>query len=165
MAVIKKLPGVAWLCGGWPDEARFVIQSAALRRVLGGRQLEGACLNVGSGEGLYAAFLDSFSRLRRIAHMDLEKRNIASRFPGERHKDFVGSVTALPFDTGDFDACICTEVMEHVVDDGRGFDSNSVYEGNGLHNMKARALEIKARLEINSEKDKGTSILIKLRTT
>src|SRR4249919_1675980 len=102
MAVIKKLPGVAWLCGGWPDEARFVIQSAALRRVLGGRQLEGTCLNVGSGEGLYGTFLDSFSRLRRIAHMDLEKRNIASRFPGERHKDFVGSVTALPFDTGDF---------------------------------------------------------------
>jgi len=56
-------------------------------------------------------------------------------------------------------------VYIRIVDDGRGFDSNSVYEGNGLHNMKARALEIKARLEINSEKDKGTSILIKLRTT
>ena len=56
-------------------------------------------------------------------------------------------------------------IFIRIVDDGRGFDANAAYEGNGLHNMKARALEIKARLEINSENNKGTSILIKLRTT
>src|SRR4051794_7837389 len=120
-AIIKRLPGVAWLRGGWPDEARFGVQSEALRRVLGGRQLEGACLNVGSGEGLYAAFLDNFPRLSRVAHVDLDSQNIAARFPSGRHEDFVGSLTALPFGAGEFDACICTEVMEHVADDDRGF--------------------------------------------
>jgi SAM-dependent methyltransferase len=119
--LLKKLPGVAWLRGGWPDEARFVIQSAALRRVLEGRQFEGDCLNAGCGEGLYAPFLDSFPKARRIVHMDLDKPNLASRFPSQRHEDFAGSVTNLPFATQEFDACICTEVMEHVTDDDRGF--------------------------------------------
>jgi SAM-dependent methyltransferase len=118
---LKKLPGVEWLRGGWPDEARFVIQLAALRHVLEGRQFEGDCLNAGCGEGLYAALLDSFPRARRIVHMDLDKPNLASRFPSKRHEDFAGSVTKLPFATQEFDACICTEVMEHVTEDNQGF--------------------------------------------
>src|SRR4051812_28840596 len=120
-SAIKKFPGIGWLRGGWPDEARFLVQSAALRRVLGGRQLEGECVNVGSGEGLYAGFLDSFPGLRRIAHIDLAMRNIAARFTNGRHQDFVGPVTALPFADGEFDVCLCTEVMEHVAEDDKGF--------------------------------------------
>jgi SAM-dependent methyltransferase len=120
-ALLKKLPGAAWLREGWPDEARFIIQSAALRRVMDGRQFEGDCLNAGCGEGLYAPFLDSFPKVKRIAHMDLARPNISSRFPGGRHQDFAGSVTELPFATGEFESCICTEVMEHVKEDDKGF--------------------------------------------
>jgi SAM-dependent methyltransferase len=120
-AFIKRLPGAAWLREGWPDEARFVIQSAALRSVLGEIQLGGDCLNAGCGEGLYAGFLDSFPNVRRIVHMDLDKPSLSCRFPGGRHEDFSGSVTDLPFSNEEFDACICTEVMEHVSDDERGF--------------------------------------------
>jgi SAM-dependent methyltransferase len=120
-AVIKNIPGISWLQGGWPDEARFIVQAPALNRTLWGHQLEGACLNVGSGEGLYAQFLEDFSSLRRIAHMDVQMPNIASRFANGRHEEFVGSVTALPFDTGEFDVCLCTEVMEHVVEHDKGF--------------------------------------------
>ena len=107
--------------GGWPDEARYVVQSAALEEVLGGRDLEGDCLNAGCGEGLYAGFLDGFPKLRRIAHIDLEKRNLATRFSNRRHEDFAGSVTDLPFGAGEFDVCLCTEVLEHVEDDEKGF--------------------------------------------
>lgn len=117
----RKLPGIAWVRGGWPDEARYIVQSAALRKVLGGRDLEGACLNAGSGEGLYAEFLDDFPKLHRIAHVDLKKPGLAGRFPNRRHEDFAGSVTDLPFAMAEFDVCLCTEVMEHVQDDEKGF--------------------------------------------
>ncbi len=120
-SLLKKLPGTDWLRGGWPDQARYIIQSAALRQVLNGRNLEGDCLNVGCGEGLYAGFLDNFPKLRRIAHLDLKKPNLASRFPNRRHEDFPGSVTNLPFVSGEFDACLCTEVMEHIPEHEKGF--------------------------------------------
>lgn len=118
---LKKLPGIGWLRGGWPDEARYLVQSAALRKVLHGRMLEGSCLNTGCGEGLYAGFLDEFPKLERIVHIDLEKPSLASRFPNRRHEDFAGSVTELPFGAAEFDVCLCTEVMEHVENDQKGF--------------------------------------------
>jgi SAM-dependent methyltransferase len=120
-STLKRLPGAGWLRGGWPDEARHIIQSAALRHVLDGQRLEGDCLNAGCGEGLYAPFLDGFPDLRRIVHIDLEKGRIADRFPNRRHEDFGGSVTELPFAPAEFNVCLCTEVMEHLEDDDRGF--------------------------------------------
>jgi len=86
-----------------------------------GCELEGTCLNAGCGDGLYAPILDAFPRVTQIAHMDLAKPNIATRFPNGRHRDFAGSVTDLPFATGNFESCLCTEVMEHVQDDEKGF--------------------------------------------
>lgn len=118
---MKKIPGARWLRGGWPDEARFIIQSAALRRVLKGCEFKGACLNVGCGDGLYAPLLDAFPKVIRIAHLDLSRPNIATRFPEGRHGDFAGSVTELPFPTASFESCLCTEMMEHVKDDDKGF--------------------------------------------
>jgi len=119
--LLKKFPGIGWLRGGWPDEARFVVQSAALQDALEGRDLEGAILNAGCGEGLYASFLDRLPKLRRIVHMDLDKPSVAGRFSNQRHEDCAGSVTALPFESENYDACLCTEVMEHVADDDKGF--------------------------------------------
>ena len=52
------------------DEARFVIQSAALRRVLGSRQLEEPALTSEAAKA-YAAFLDSFL-VYGASHMDLD---------------------------------------------------------------------------------------------
>ena len=47
-----------------------------------------------------------------------------------------------------------------VKDDGKGFNSQQVYEGNGLKNIRARAKEIGAGLKIHSENDAGTSITL-----
>lgn len=115
------MPGAGWLRPGWPDESRFIIQSAALRRVLEGREFDGACLNAGCGEGLYAPFLDALPKVARVAHMDLARPNIATRFASGRHGDFAGSVTDIPFAAGSFECCLCTEVMEHVPEDEKGF--------------------------------------------
>lgn len=45
-----------------------------------------------------------------------------------------------------------------VTDNGTGFDINEADTGNGLYNMRSRAKEIGASLEISSQKGQGTSI-------
>jgi SAM-dependent methyltransferase len=92
-----------------------------MRQVMQGHEFVGACLNAGCGDGLYAEFLDAFSAVTRIAHLDLAKPNIAGRFTNGRHEDFAGSVTTLPFGDGAFECCLCSEVMEHVKEDDQGF--------------------------------------------
>ncbi len=52
-----------------------------------------------------------------------------------------------------------------IVDDGKGFNALTDFDGNGLKNMKSRAQEIKADLNLNSEKGKGTSINLFLKIT
>ncbi len=101
------------------------MQLTALRSVLAEHEFEGSCLNAGSGEGLYADFLDAFPKVTHIAHMDLERPDIATRFGNDRHADCVGSMTDLPFADQSFESCLCTEVMEHVPDDEKGFSELS----------------------------------------
>jgi signal transduction histidine kinase len=52
-----------------------------------------------------------------------------------------------------------------IRDDGKGFDARQIFDGNGLKNMQSRADEIKAAFSIESEKNKGTSIKLKLKIT
>ena len=53
----------------------------------------------------------------------------------------------------------------NITDNGKGFDSQSLTEteqGNGLHNMKQRALDAGFNLQIESGKGSGTSIIVKI---
>jgi len=52
-----------------------------------------------------------------------------------------------------------------IVDDGKGFNTQNDFDGNGLKNMKSRAKEIKAELRLDSEKARGTSISLRLKIT
>lgn len=52
-----------------------------------------------------------------------------------------------------------------VEDDGAGMDTREAARGNGLKNMKHRALVIEAALTIRSEKGRGTAITIKVPVT
>jgi signal transduction histidine kinase len=45
-----------------------------------------------------------------------------------------------------------------IEDDGKGFDVQQNRSGNGLKNMRSRTAEIKASLQLQSEKNKGTLI-------
>jgi signal transduction histidine kinase len=52
-------------------------------------------------------------------------------------------------------------VTLEVTDDGAGFDPAALkHEGSGLYNMKARAQQIRARLEVLSSPGKGTRIVV-----
>ncbi|HZY10557.1 MAG TPA: tetratricopeptide repeat protein [Bacteroidota bacterium] len=49
-----------------------------------------------------------------------------------------------------------------IRDNGKGFDTNKLTEGNGIKNMKKRALEIGAKLMIDSVLGEGTMIQLKV---
>ena len=50
----------------------------------------------------------------------------------------------------------------HITDDGKGFDSTQDDEGNGLKNMQSRIKDIGGSVDITSELNKGTQIMIQL---
>jgi len=50
------------------------------------------------------------------------------------------------------------EILLNVEDKGRGFDPATVKPGNGLNNIRNRAKELNARLEISSHEGEGTRI-------
>ncbi len=54
-------------------------------------------------------------------------------------------------------------ITAEVKDDGKGFDTGVTKEGNGLNNMKARANELNAKLNIESQKERGTSVNLQMR--
>lgn len=57
------------------------------------------------------------------------------------------------------------EFTIELSDDGVGFNEAEVEKGYGLNNLKTRAAEMKARLEMNSEQAKGTTYKIYLDRT
>ena len=61
----------------------------------------------------------------------------------------------------DFDAAgfLCLEIY----DNGSGFNTKKVKEGIGLKNMKSRTETINGELHIESEKNKGTRITLKVK--
>jgi two-component sensor histidine kinase len=53
-------------------------------------------------------------------------------------------------------------IIIKIEDNGIGFDTNEVFEGNGLQNFEQRAEESDMKISINSEIGKGTSILLSI---
>ena len=51
-----------------------------------------------------------------------------------------------------------------IKDNGKGFDENSIEFGNGIHNMKKRAQDIGANLNIESHIDKGTAVILTIKS-
>lgn len=54
------------------------------------------------------------------------------------------------------------KLLLHIEDDGKGFDANTVLQGNGIENMKHRAENIKANLLMDSKIGKGTKIILSM---
>ena len=54
------------------------------------------------------------------------------------------------------------DIQIRLVDDGKGFIKKSAANGNGLKNMNARANRLGGHLEILSNPDKGTQIILTL---
>lgn len=100
------------------DEARKIVQQPMFDEVVREHSLDGRCLNAGAGEGLYADYLESLSGIRTITHVDLGSPQWAQRRNPLRHHPLRGSLTRLPFASQVFDSCLCSEVLEHIPEDG-----------------------------------------------
>lgn len=49
-----------------------------------------------------------------------------------------------------------------IKDDGKGFNTEDNVSGNGLNNMKKRAQDIQAKIDVLSKVNKGTSVILKV---
>lgn len=107
---------------GWPDAGRRIVQEPALgaflRHAARGTRIS-TILNAGCGEGLYAPLLIETCRPSLQIEMDLSPagaRHLVS--PTQRY--MCGSLTHVPLRSGSIDLVLCSEVLEHIVDDRLG---------------------------------------------
>ena len=54
------------------------------------------------------------------------------------------------------------QILIQIEDNGIGFDINEIFEGNGLQNFEQRAEECDMKIKIDSERGKGTTILLSI---
>jgi signal transduction histidine kinase len=65
---------------------------------------------------------------------------------------------------------VCIAQKDHCVemnirDDGKGFDTNKIFSGNGMNTLKKRAGELNGDFKITSNINEGTSIQLKFKIT
>jgi len=54
------------------------------------------------------------------------------------------------------------ELRLRIEDDGRGFDPQQPFDGNGMHSLRQRASALQARLEIDAAPGRGTTLQLKV---
>ena len=128
------------------------------------------------------SLIDLTSRMRRFAEDTLESRDITLDFraPDAGHEMKLGAdarrAIYLIFKEGlnnivrhsrasraAIDLRIeAKELLLEISDDGKGFDSTAERDGNGLLSMKKRAEEFGGALQVESVKDHGTTIRLRV---
>jgi two-component system sensor histidine kinase UhpB len=66
--------------------------------------------------------------------------------------------------------CICIAQKDHCIemnirDDGKGFDTNKIFSGNGINTLRKRAAELNAHYKMVSNINEGTHIQLKFKIT
>lgn len=109
----------------WSDEGRRLVQGPTIQQMLvkcaQGLPLH-HILNAGAGEGLYSPVLLRSSGLKWLIEMDPNYMSFRRVAPDPRQVVVAGSLTSIPVTTGSMDLVLCTEVLEHVEDDGAALD-------------------------------------------
>jgi signal transduction histidine kinase len=52
-----------------------------------------------------------------------------------------------------------------IKDDGKGFDTNQTFQGNGMNTLKKRIEELSGYLKIHSQINEGTVVALKFKIT
>ncbi len=120
LAVRKTLPFLF----GYFDGGRRMVQGRVIKELLGKvtqSQRPRRVLNAGCGGGLYSSLLKATNGVVELVEFDIE--NIPSP-PGDgsRYYFAIASLTAVPMRDNLFDIVLCSEVLEHISDDGIAMD-------------------------------------------
>lgn len=107
----------------WPDSGRRLIQGPvidALLRDASKSAHPATILNAGAGEGMYTQMLLDLPDTQSLVEFDVSYAQ-ARRPRIDRRQQLIGaSLTAIPLATAWADLTLCSEVLEHVVDDRAG---------------------------------------------
>lgn len=118
---------LAWpLLPGWPDEARRFVQGPPFRRLLeratAGLQSARRVLNAGAGEGSFSPLLLQLPGVTSVLEIDPRYQSHHRAASDARQRILAGSLTHMPIADGVCDLVLCTEVLEHIPDDGSALD-------------------------------------------
>ncbi len=76
-------------------------------------------LNAGAGEGLFSHLLLAIPGVEQVIEVDISYRS-HTRAPTDSRQHLIGaSLTAIPLANEAVDLVLCSEVLEHIVDDDR----------------------------------------------
>lgn len=113
------------LLPGWPDEGRRIVQQPHLEALLegdpGGHRTR-VVVNAGAGQGLFSPLLLAQPGVERLLDLDLSYSRHRLRPIDPRQRFIAASVTRLPIADGAADLVLCSEVLEHIEDDGAALD-------------------------------------------
>jgi SAM-dependent methyltransferase len=115
------------LMPGWPDEARRIVQGPRLRFMIeraaaGAKSPFKRILNAGAGEGSFSGLLLRGSRAASVVELDPSYASRPRARIDVRQQIVAGSVTEIALADASVDLVLCTEVLEHIRDDGRALD-------------------------------------------
>lgn len=130
-------------------------------------------------------FENVMQRMNQFASEILDAKNIdldfksdpslsASRLTMEKRKNFylffkeVINNAAKYSDARKVSVCISQKdhhAEMNIRDDGKGFDTNKIFSGNGMNTLKKRAAELNADFKITSNLNEGTAVKLKFKIT
>jgi SAM-dependent methyltransferase len=111
---------------GFPDDGRKIVQGPHLR-ALANRAVQDSkrfrrVYNAGAGEGGYSRFLLELPGVESLYESDFGWTSSRPPQIDPRQFYFCASLTGIPAPGRQFDLVLCTEVLEHVREDGQGLD-------------------------------------------
>ncbi len=113
------------LMPSWLDEGRRIVQGPVLRRLINKAALQQSnfrrVLNAGSGESGFAFLLAALPGVEQLIETDIDVSSGRARV-SPRQVFFGSSLTNIPLADRCIDFILCSEVLEHIPDDGKALD-------------------------------------------
>lgn len=111
---------------GWPDEGRRMVQGPIILALLERARVGSASLrrvvNAGAGEGLFSRLLLGIRGVEQVTEIDVSYQSHSRRPVEARQQIVAASLIAIPLANESVDLVLCTEVLEHISEDGQALD-------------------------------------------